>query len=173
MKNYARNAYCLLAVSIFCSIIFTLALVLRFPYWQSHAGVALAVGLICIFFQRTVCKKWRLALLIVENQILRIQTAILHKRDSRKQIDCGTCETMEIFVSCFGILLGSKIIKFNQDGIQLRAVEIGQDYLSVDYGTETYIGNIRLLYVRPEGMSLADIIEKFRYETGIIPVINQ
>ena len=77
-----------------------------------------------------------------------------------------------MFVSGFGILLGSKIIKFNQGGIRLKAVEIGRDYLSIDFGTDVEIRNIRLLHIRPDSAALAGIIEKFRYETGITPTIT-
>jgi hypothetical protein len=51
-------------------------------------------------------------------------------------------------------------------------VEIGRDYLSIDYGIDMDIRNIRLLYARPDSDILAGIIEKFRYETGITPTIT-
>jgi hypothetical protein len=52
-------------------------------------------------------------------------------------------------------------------------VEIGQDYLSIDYGRGAEVNNIRLLYIRPDSVVLATIIEKFRFETGIVPVVKQ
>ena len=113
------------------------------------------------------------AQLIVENQILHIQPAVFREPDNRKESGIQPCETIEMFVSGFGILLGSKIIKFNQEGIRLKAVEIGRDYLSIDYGTDAEVRNIRLLHVRPDSAVLVGIIEKFRYETGIVPVITE
>ncbi len=53
---------------------------------------------------------------------------------------------MEVFVSYFGILLDSKIIKFNQDGILLKAVEIGRDFISLTYGKGKQIRNTRLFH---------------------------
>jgi len=35
------------------------------------------------------------------------------------------------------------------------------------------VRNIRLLHARPDSSVLADIIEKFRYETGIVPAITE
>ena len=112
------------------------------------------------------------ARLIVENQILHIQPAVLRERDSMKESEAASCETVEMFVSCFGILLGSKVIKFNQEDIRLKAVEIGRDYLSLDYGRDTDLRNIRLIHSRHDSAVLAGIIEKFRYETGITPTIT-
>ena len=74
-----------------------------------------------------------------------------------------------MIVSYFGILLGEKIIKFNQDGIRLRTVEIGADFISFTYGTEKRTQNIRLLRPAIDPATLEQISEKFRYETGITP----
>ncbi|MEL7624317.1 MAG: hypothetical protein AAGU12_12115 [Clostridiales bacterium] len=131
----------------------------------------MTAGLIVAFLFFTVRKKLTAARLIVENQILHIQPAVLREWDSMKESEIESCETVEMFVSCFGILLGSKVIKFNQEGIRLTAVEIGRDYLSLDYGRDTDIRSIRLIYSRPDSAVLGGVIEKFRYETGITPTI--
>ena len=172
MKKIARYARCLLAASIFCAIAFAAALILQPPSWKLYAGVALTAGLIAAFLFFTMRKKLTAARLIVENQILHIQPAVQRVRNSMKESEAESLETVEMFVSCFGILLGSKVIKFNQEGIRLKAVEIGRDYLSLDYGRDTDISNIRLIHSRPDSAVLADIIEKFRYETGITPTIT-
>lgn len=124
-----------------------------------------------LFF--TMSKKLKDARLIVENQILHIQPAVFREPSNRNESGIQPCETVEMFVSGFGILLGSKIIKFNREGIRLKAVEIGQDYLSIDYVTDAEARNIRLLHARPDSSTLAGIIEKFRYETGILPVVTE
>lgn len=172
MKKIAWYARCLLVTSIFCGAAFTTALTLQPPKWKVYAVVVLAAGFITTFLFGAVSKKLKAARLIIENQILHIQPAVLREGDSKKEIETQPCTIVEMFVSCFGILLGSKIIKFNQEGIRLKAVEIGRDYLSIDYGTDTDIRNIRLLHARPDSVVLSDIIEKFRYETGITPVIT-
>lgn len=123
------------------------------------------------------------AKLIVENKIMYIQPMMIsdllwenngfESKDTGNKAENLAVESIEVFISCFGILLGSKIIKFNQKGIKLKAVEIGSSYVSIEYGTDMDIRNIWLLYVRPDNDILSDIIEKFRYETGIIPAVIQ
>lgn len=172
LKKIAWYARCFLAASIFCATAFAAALILQPPNWKLYAVMALPAGLIVSFLFFTMNQRLTAARLIVENQILHIQPAVLRERDSRKESEAESCETIEMFVSCFGILLGSKVIKFNQEGIRLKAVEIGRDYLSLDYGRDTDLRNIRLIHSRPDSAVLADIIEKFRYETGITPTIT-
>ena len=172
MKKIAWYARSFLAASIFCAVAFAAALILRPPHWKPYAGMTLSAGLIAAFLFFIMNQRLTAARLIVENQILHIQPAVLRKRDSMKENEAESYETVEMFVSCFGILLGSKVIKFNQEDIRLKAVEIGRDYLSLDYGRDTDISNIRLIHSRPDSAVLADIIEKFRYETGITPTIT-
>lgn len=170
MVWYARGC---LAACIVCAVSLVTALIRQPLYWNWFVVISLTTGLIAAFLFFSVCKKLAQARLIVENQILHIQPAVFREWDSRDEFGTRPCETVEMFVSCFGILLGSKVIKFNQEGIQLKAVEIGPNYLSIDYGTNIDIQNIRLIYVRPESEGLAQIISKFRYETGIVPVVIQ
>lgn len=113
------------------------------------------------------------ARLIAENQILHIRPAVFQKQDNGKETDSLPCESMEVFVSCFGILLDSKIIKFNQDGIRLKAVEFERDFLFLTYGTDKKTRSIKLLHGEIDDGELAEITRKFRYETGIVPVIRE
>ena len=91
-------------------------------------------------------RKLKTAWLIIENKILHIQT---------DKIDAGTRgETdttihiggIEIFISCFGILLDFKVIKFNLNGIYLKAVEIGHEFICLTYGTDEQTQKIRILH---------------------------
>ncbi len=172
MKNITLYTRLFFVVSILCTAVFVIALILQPPNWKAFGSIALATGFINAILFRVVSKNMKATQLIVENQILHIQPAVLRKGDSR-ETETKVCETVEMFVSCFGILLGSKIIKFNQDGIRLKAVEIGGDYVSIDYGTNMNIWNVRLLYARPDSAALGDIVEKFHYETGIMPTIRE
>ena len=113
-------------------------------------------------------KKLKMAQLIVENQILHIRPAVISAGDAEEPEDAGS---IEVFVSYFGILLDSKIIKFTYDGIRLQAVEFGRDFISLTYGTDKRVQNIRLLCEVVDRNELEEIVEKFRYETGIVPVI--
>lgn len=121
------------------------------------------------FYLRGI-NKLKIARLIAENPILHIRTAVISDifgGMTRQSVS----ESTEVIISYFGILMDEKIIKFNQDGIQLRDVEIGGDYISFTYGTEKRIQNIRLLRPSMELAELDKIAEKFRYETGIMPTM--
>mgnify|MGYP000896158339 CR=1 FL=1 len=117
-------------------------------------------------------RRRKTARLITENPILHIRTAVISDLSS-ETAQPEDAENTEVIVSYFGILLDEKIIKFNQDGIQLRAVEIGGDFISFTYGTEKRTQNIRLLRPTIDPVAMAEISEKFCYETGIVPVIIQ
>lgn len=114
--------------------------------------------------------KLKIAQLIAENPILHISTAAISDI-SGEGARTKNIENTEVFVSYFGILLDEKIIKFNQDGIRLRAVEIGKDFISLTYGTKKRTHNIRLLRPAIDPPAIAEISEKFRYETGITPTL--
>jgi hypothetical protein len=66
--------------------------------------------------------KLKIARLIAENPILHISTAVISDI-STEAVQPESTENIEVVVSYFGILLDGKIIKFNQDGIRLRAME--------------------------------------------------
>lgn len=116
-------------------------------------------------------RKLKTGELIVENRILHIRAAVISE---------GVCPVanpedangLDIFISYFGILLDSKIIKFNQEGTRLKAVEIGRDSISLTYGTDKQVHKTRILRAAIDKRELDGIIEKFRYETGIVPVIT-
>lgn len=173
MKKIAWYTRCCLGACAVCAFTLSTALIWQPSRWKWYGIALFATGLVAASLFFILRKKLTAARLIVENQILHIQPAVFRNRDVRKEIEIYPCETVEMFVSCFGILLGSKIIKFNQEGIRLKAVEIGRNYLSIDYGTDTDIRNIRLIHARPDSAVLTGIIEKFRYETGVVPIITE
>jgi len=111
-------------------------------------------------------RKYIFARLIIDNRIIHIEAAETEPESQKKKC-------FEIFVSCFGILLCSRIIKFNVEGIRLEKVEIGYDYILLDYGKGDKCETIRLLHGNINSPELQDIIEKFRRETGVIPEVKR
>jgi hypothetical protein len=126
-------------------------------------------GVTASFWLRGV-GKLKNAQLIAENPILHVSIAVISDL-SGEAVRTDNIENTEVIVSYFGILLGEKTIKFNQDGIRLRAVEIGADFISFTYGTEKRTQNIRLLRPVIDPVVLEQISERFRYETGITPTL--
>jgi len=133
------------------------------------ANVIIVSGILFWFLKREH-GKLKIVQLIAENPILHINTAVISDLTGEASQPEDT-EYTEMIVSYFGILLDEKIIKFNQDGIRLRTVEIGNDFISFTYGTEKRAQKIRLLRPALDQATIAEISEKFRYETGITPIL--
>ena len=133
------------------------------------ASVIIASGISAGFWIREI-GKLKIARLIVENPILHIRTAVISdiSGEAAQRLDT---ENTEVFISYFGILLDEKTIKFNQDGIRLKAVEIGNDFISFTYGTEKRTQYIRLLRPAIDPAAMEKVCERFRYETGITPTL--
>lgn len=132
-------------------------------------SISIAGGIAAGFWIREL-GKLKVARLIAENPILHIRTAIVSDISSEAMQNLEP-ESTEVIVSYFGILLDEKTIKFNQDGIRLRAVEIGNDFISFTYGTEKRTKYIRLLRPAIDPAAMEKICERFRYETGIAPTL--
>ena len=113
-------------------------------------------------------EKLKVAELIVENSILKLNTYVI--RDISNGTGENKAETTELYISYFGILFENRIIRFNQKGIQLKFAEIGPDYFSFTYGKGKQLENIK--FVRPfiERAVLDDFSKRLYYETGIKPV---
>ena len=173
MKKLVLRVRCLLTSLIVFTAALVWVLILRPPDWIVYAPIILAGGLAALLYYTPARKNLKNAQLIIENTILPIQLAVLRGQTEEDRDEAEKLrENFGIYVSTFGILLGDKIIMFNQKGIWLRKVEIGRDYISFDYGSrDEALQNIRLLYSRPDGNELANIIEKFRVETRVVPVI--
>lgn len=123
------------------------------------------------FFLIREFKRLQDAQLILDNRILHIRPVTGSAETSGRQSADGGFR-IDFFVSCFGLLLDSKIIKFNQEGIRLKDVEIGRDYISLSYGTDKKTQKARLLLAAVDSRELTRIAEKFRYETGVMPTIT-
>ena len=174
MKGIKRKSFVLAALTGFG--ILTVVLLLSFGGGLSEirtriflAGVIIASAVAAGFWAREL-NKLKIARLIAENPILHIRTAVISDLSGETEQPEDT-ESTGVIVSYFGILLDEKVIKFNQDGIRIRAAEIGADFISFTYGTEKRTRNIRLLRPAIDSAELDQIAEKFRYETGITPTL--
>lgn len=114
---------------------------------------------------------YRIALLIIENSILKIQSAKIEEGTLAR----GTPPIggIEVFISCFGILLDSRVIKFNLHDITLKGVIIGPDSISFSYGRGGSDRTLRILCGELGNKDLQSFVERFRYETGVEPVLEQ
>lgn len=117
------------------------------------------------------CRNYKAAQLIVENKIIHIKTAQIEEDLILKQ-KTRPAGGIEVFISCFGILLDARVIKFNVDRISLKKVEIGRKLICLSYGTKVWTQRIRILHDTTDHEELQGYLERFRYETGVVPVIK-
>ncbi len=115
-------------------------------------------------------KDLQAAELIVENQILHIRPVVTDVQGGTGP--ARSTGSLEVFVSCFGILVGSTILAFNQGGARLKAVEIGHSSITLTYGAGGRTLSTRVLCPALDDGELARIAESFRYETGVVPTIT-
>lgn len=134
--------------------------------------ITIAGGIIPICLLLKDINNLKIARLIKENFILKVKTAVISEISENeiphKPINI---EDTEIFVSYFGILFNDKIAKFNQNGVHLTAMEIGHDFISFTYGNKKQMQNLRIVRPDIEPEALDEMINKFRFETGITPTM--
>ena len=107
------------------------------------------------------------ARLIIENQIMLIRPVVIRRAGNKRELSSSCC--MEVFVSCFGVCLNSKVIVFNQGSVRLLAVEVGQSHIAITYGTDKEQYELMLLCNSLDQAAFEEISRKFHYETGIMP----
>lgn len=154
--------HCFFVVTVLETTAFVTSIFLKLPNWKVFAAMSLTTVIITGFLFVKAKANVQAAQLIIENQILHIQPAIFIDQD----------ESIEVYVSCFGILLESRIIKFNQEGILLKAVELGRGYITLTYGRDRRTQSIKLICADISDDQLQAIIRRFCYETGVVPVIT-
>jgi hypothetical protein len=101
---------------------------------------------------------------IKQAQILNQKVRISHRNKSVNK-------DIEVFISCFGILIDTKMIKFNLDGVLLKKIQLSDRYITLSYGRENTDERIRILHETLTIYEMIRIIESFRYETGVTPVL--
>lgn len=116
-------------------------------------------------------KKLLTAKLIIENRIMYIRQPQMNSVECNKSRSMASKADVEVYISCFGILMDAKVIKFNIDGVYLQEVELGNEYITFTYGTKKRSEKIRILHETMSVQEMIRITESFRYETGVTPVL--
>ena len=172
MKKLVRCPRYFLALGI-CLMVVQVVLSVSLPQeWKLYAIVSLPLVLATAILIFKASMDLKAARLITENQILHIQPAVFLEQNGQVKGTLSKGESIEVFVSCFGILLDSKIVKFNQKGIHLREVVLGRDFITLTYCVKQRVNTISLLHGAIDDAALETISQKFRYETGISPVVK-
>lgn len=114
--------------------------------------------------------------LIVKNQIMHIQTVVLEQLMAGGKVSregFQRSRMIDISISCFGILLDTRVIPFNQNGIRLNSIVLTNDCISVAYEKKQKTFRIRILHKWMDRKELDEVAEKFRYETGVSAIIQE
>lgn len=138
---------------------------------NSFADAFLLISVVSLGFTFYEYRQLSFARLIMENIIINITAARTEQQSQWRNSTIILSDTVDMYISCFGILIGAKVIKFNTEGIQLKRVDIGRDFISIRFGKGDRERFIQLLHRAMNESEILDISEKFRRETGIIPKI--
>lgn len=94
-----------------------------------------------------------------EDSGLILDNTILHVRSA------GTI----IVISCFGVIIGNRVIPFNHRGIFLKKVVLTGDSIILTYGSKRRESVTRIQCSHMNKEEMKAVSEKFLYETGISP----
>ncbi len=122
------------------------------------AGLTLA-SLALAFLKFRILREARL---ILENKLLTVRFAAVERGADVSSAGGG----VEVVVSCFGILLDSRVISFNRKANRLRRVEIGRNSSAFFYGAGAQTGRTTILHEPLSGEAALRLAESFRFETG-------
>lgn len=115
-------------------------------------------------------QRLKMAGLIAENAVLSITAGtVLSCEDGANFPESN--KTVAVIVSTFGVIAGNKVYKFNCEGIRLLAMKMDREFIYFTYGTQDKQRHLKLLHGLSQQDDIEAIAEKFRYETGIIPVV--
>ncbi len=135
-------------------------IIISIKYIFTFSLLILIATLILLIFEY---KKMIIAKLITENKIFDIEVVKIHK---------GTPKTIVYTVSCFEILLDSKIIKYNIDRIELLNIKISRNIISFIYGKDAKFTKLKILHGIKDEKRIKEIVNRFKYELGINPIIR-
>ncbi len=149
-------------------VIVTISIALLAYCWYSSApparyiitAVIITDLILSTFLLIMSCRQYlmlRRARLILENQLLHIPAA--KASDDVKGID--------IYLSCFGMLLGDKVIPFDAGKEKLRSMYIDENSTTITYGGEKNKKTVEFSKYMLTDNELKDFTKKLKFETGV------
>ena len=110
------------------------------------------------------------ATLLWDNRILTVSTALISmpSRHIRRDIE-------ETVVSTFGILMGNKIYRWGQDGVQgvrLHTIQIDKEWMELVFGDKNQTMRVELRHGMLHKQAVLDATQKMLHETGVMAAVN-
>lgn len=126
-------------------------------------GIGSLLVLFFIMLSISEYKRFRLAKLIIDNNIAFIENVcIRHTHKNERET-----EKIGVYISCFGVMDGSKIIKYNMDGIILKSIVIDSSSICLTRKKEDNETILNVPYGNMAKTELIDFAKRFEYETGV------
>lgn len=160
-----RDSYAVLfIISVILAAWFTVRLMPKAAFVFGIASVA--------FFMLLIRQNRLLfdAGLIRDNPILSVTSAVVYTTNGQ-----GKRDVQEAIVSTFGILIGSRIYKWNCDGMcgaRLRAIEIDRARIYLTFGDGAETMRVELLHGITDEQAVMGVKQKLWRETGVTAVIH-
>jgi hypothetical protein len=114
-------------------------------------------------------KKYNEAKLILDNVIKHIRVAKAHELNKESYLGFSGDYFFDIYISSFGLLIGDKVVKFNVEKSLLTDITIGDGYFRFKYLEGENLKAVEVMTGEINEREIENLIEKFRYETGVIP----
>jgi hypothetical protein len=130
---------------------------------------ALATAALLLMLRRQ-WTQWGMARLILDSQIVQVCSGTVSSRQGSSQWKPRIAN--QITVSTFGVLMNDRAYKWGYDGIQLWTAEIDRDTLSLTFGDREQAYRVELLHGIRELAEVDSLVEKLRYETGVLPTVR-
>jgi hypothetical protein len=108
--------------------------------------------------------------LIRDNPILSVTSAVVYTTNGQEKKD-----VQESIVSTFGILIGSRIYKWNSNGmhgVRLSMIEIDRARIYLTFGDGAETMRVELLHGITDEQAVMDVKQKLWRETGVTAVIH-
>ena len=160
-----RNGYALLFAASIC-----LAVWLGMAFMLEAVFVFGAISLISLVLLVRQSRLLYDATLIWDNRILAVPSALISTEGSLRQAD-----TVEIVVSTFGMLIGSRIYRWGLDGVhgvRLSAVQIDKERMYLTFGDKDQTMRVELLHGMLHKQTVVEAAQKLLHETGVTAVVN-
>lgn len=145
-----------------------LLLLLYFLARKQYLLAVIFAGTAAIGFVIFACsyRAYTSARLIWDNRIIDICPATISIKGAAYK---SARQVIACVLSPFGLLIGGNVYKFGRDGIRLYAIDIGETYISVDFGDEAKRWTAVLLHGARNQDALNRLAEQVAYETGVTP----
>lgn len=163
LKKIRQKLIYSLFIIVLCNIGF-----IYFLYSKIYTGtvILLIADIFLIVLVAKFYGQLQAARLICENPILCVDVASIS--DTKNNIQTPS---VNVIVSGFGIMIENTPYKFGQNDMRLISATLDKQYLNLTFGNNEKVISAKLLHGLDCRTKKDEIVEKMRYETGVVATI--